>query len=106
LALVGGAIEREVRRHGFRVLRELSGHGTGRRIHEPPSVLNYEDARVRTRLTDGLVIALEPLIAAGTSRTRDLADGWTVASADGGLTAHYEHTLVVGKGEPLLLTAA
>jgi methionyl aminopeptidase len=106
LSLVGGAVEREVRRRGFRVLRELSGHGVGRRIHEPPSVLNYHDARVRTRLTDGLVIALEPLIAATTSRTRELPDGWTVSSADGSLTAHYEHTLVVRRGEPLLLTAA
>ena len=106
LSLLGGAVEREVKRRGFRVLRELSGHGTGRRIHEPPSVLNYHDARVRTRLTDGLVIALEPLIAATTSRTRALPDGWTVSSEDGSLTAHFEHTLVVRRGEPLLLTAA
>jgi methionyl aminopeptidase len=106
LALVGGAVEHEVRRRGFRVLRELSGHGVGRRIHEPPSVLNYRDARVRTRLTDGLVIALEPLICASTSWTREMADGWTVSSRDSSLTAHFEHTLVVRKDEPLLLTAA
>jgi methionyl aminopeptidase len=106
LSLVGGAVEREVKRRGFRVLRELSGHGTGRKIHEPPSVLNYHDERVRTRLTEGLVIALEPLIAATTSRTRTLSDGWTISSGDGSLTAHFEHTLVVRRGEPLLLTAA
>jgi len=106
LALVGGAVEREVRRRGFRVLRELSGHGVGRKIHEPPSVLNYHDARVRTRLTDGLVIALEPLISANTSWTREMADGWTISSRNGSLTAHFEHTLVVQRDEPLLLTAA
>ena len=71
LSLLGGAVEREVKGRGFRVLRELSGHGVGRKIHEPPSVLNYYDSRVRTRLTEGLVIALEPLISASTSRTRE-----------------------------------
>lgn len=106
ISLVGGAVEREVRRRGFRVLRDLTGHGTGRRIHEPPTVPNFNDTRNRGRLTDGLVIALEPLISAGTSYSRELADGWTIASADNSLTAHFEHTLVVRRGEPLLLTAA
>ncbi|HEX7091892.1 MAG TPA: type I methionyl aminopeptidase [Longimicrobiales bacterium] len=106
LAAVGGAVEAEVRRRGFRVLRDLCGHGIGRTIHERPSVLNYFNPRDRTRLTSGLVIALEPIISAGSSRSRPEPDGWTVSSADGSLSAHYEHTIVITKGRPLVLTAA
>lgn len=106
LAVVGGKVEAEVERHGFTVLRDLCGHGIGRSIHESPSVANFYDPRERTRLTEGLVIALEPIISAGGRRTRTAADGWTLASTDGSLTAHYEHTLLVTKGSPILLTAA
>jgi methionyl aminopeptidase len=106
LAVVGGKVEAEVERHGFQVLRDLCGHGIGRSIHEEPSVCNYYDPRERTRLTQGLVIALEPIISAGAQYTRKGADGWTLSSADGSLTAHYEHTMVITKGQPLLLTAA
>lgn len=106
LALVGGSVEAEVERRGFTVLRDLCGHGIGRSIHESPSVANYYDPRERTRLTEGMVIALEPIISAGGHRTRTGIDGWTLASADGSLTAHHEHTIVVTKGRPILLTAA
>lgn len=106
LAVVGGKVEAEVERHGFLVLRDLCGHGIGRSIHESPSVANYYDPRERTRLTEGLVIALEPIISAGARRTRPARDGWTLSSTDGSLTAHHEHTLVVTRGRPLLLTAA
>jgi methionyl aminopeptidase len=106
LAVIGGKVEAEVERHGFQVFRDLCGHGIGRSIHEEPSVCNYYDPRERTRLTQGLVIALEPIISAGAQYTRTGADGWTLSSADGSLTAHYEHTMVVTKGQPILLTAA
>ena len=106
LAVVGGRVEAEVERHGFAVMRELCGHGIGRSIHESPSVPNFYDPGERARLTDGLVIALEPIVSAGDRRTRTAEDGWTLASADGSLTAHYEHTLVVRRGRPILLTAA
>ena len=106
LAVIGGKDEAEVERQGFTVLRDLCGHGIGRSIHESPSVANYYDPRERTRLTEGLVIALEPIISAGGRRTRTAADGWTLTSSDGSLTAHHEHTLVVTKGRPILLTAA
>ena len=106
LAVIGGKVEAEVERHGFTVLRDLCGHGIGRSIHESPSVANFYDPRERTRLNEGLVIALEPIISAGAQRTRTAADGWTLTSADGSLTAHYEHTLVVTRGAPILLTAA
>lgn len=106
LAVVGGRVEAEVERRGFRVIRELCGHGIGRDIHESPSVANYYDPYERTRLTEGLVIALEPIVSAGATRTRTGADGWTLSSVDGSLTAHHEHTLVVTRGRPIVLTAA
>ena len=106
LANVGGAVEAEVERRGFRVLRDLCGHGIGRSIHEEPSVVNHFRPLDRTRLTAGLVIALEPIVAVGTRRTRTAPDGWTLVSDDGSLTAHFEHTIVVTRGHPLLLTAA
>jgi methionyl aminopeptidase len=98
--------EAEVERRGFRVLRDLCGHGIGRSIHERPTVANHYQASNRERLTEGLVIALEPIVAIGTNRTREAGDGWTIATADGSLAAHYEHTIVITKGHPLLLTAA
>jgi methionyl aminopeptidase len=106
LRAVGAAVEREVRRRGFHVLRDLGGHGIGRRIHEEPRVPNYGDPAARRRLTEGLVITLEPIVSESAGESRLLRDGWTVVSADGSLTAHYEHTLVVMRGAPLLLTAA
>lgn len=106
LAVLGGRVEAEVERHGFRVLRDLCGHGIGRSIHESPSVCNYYDPREKARLTEGLVIALEPIISSRARSIRTADDGWTLASADGSLTAHYEHTLVITRGQPVLLTAA
>jgi methionyl aminopeptidase len=103
---IGRAVDREVRRRGFQVVPELGGHGIGRTIHESPSVPNYADPQARVLLTEGLVITIEPIIAAGTGKISLDPDGWTVRTADGTLSAHYEHTLVITKGEPLLLTAA
>jgi methionyl aminopeptidase len=103
---IGRAVEREVRRRGFHVIRELGGHGVGRTIHEEPSVPNYADPAARHLLTEGLVITIEPIIAAGTSSVSLDRDGWTVRTADGSLSAHYEHTIIITKREPILLTAA
>jgi methionyl aminopeptidase len=103
---IGGEIEREVRRSGFSVIRELGGHGIGRTIHEPPSVHNYRDGNSNEVLTEGLVITVEPIIAAGSGKVFLGADGWTVQTRDGGMAAHYEHTLVITKDQPILLTAA
>ncbi|MFZ3245884.1 MAG: M24 family metallopeptidase, partial [Candidatus Acidiferrales bacterium] len=103
---IGRAVEREVRRSGFRVIRELGGHGIGRTIHEEPSVPNYDDPLARQRLTEGLVLTVEPIIAMGSGKPKDGGDGWTVKTADGGLSAHYEHTIVITDGAPMLLTAA
>jgi methionyl aminopeptidase len=102
---IGRAVESETRRRGFQVIRELCGHGVGRAIHEPPNVPNFHDPRCRSRLTEGLVITIEPIITAGRGRGVLDPDGWTIRTADGSLAAHYEHTLVITKGAPIVLTA-
>lgn len=102
---IGRAVEREVKRNGFQVIRELGGHGIGRTIHEEPSVPNYDDPHARGKLKVGMVLTVEPILAAGRGESRDSGDGWTVKTADGSLSAHYEHTIVITEGAPLLLTA-
>ncbi|MDX1979336.1 MAG: type I methionyl aminopeptidase [Bryobacteraceae bacterium] len=103
---IGRVVEKETKRRGFQVIRELCGHGVGRTIHEEPQVPNYNDPRARTRLTEGLVITIEPIIAAGSGKGLLATDGWTIVTADGSLSAHYEHTIVITRGRPVLLTAA
>jgi methionyl aminopeptidase len=103
---IGRVVEREVRRAGFSVIRDLGGHGIGRTIHEAPRVPNYPDPQATQVLTEGLVITVEPIIAAGSGRTVTAKDGWTIVTADHQPSAHYEHTLVITKGAPIVLTAA
>jgi methionyl aminopeptidase len=103
---IGRAVESETHRCGFRVMRDLCGHGVGRTIHESPTIPNYHDPRFRTRLTEGLVITIEPIISAGSGEGVLQRDHWTVRTADGSLSAHYEHTIVITKTAPILLTAA
>jgi methionyl aminopeptidase len=102
---IGRAVERQVHVDGFSVMRELCGHGVGRSIHEAPSVPNFFEKRSRTHLTEGLVITIEPIIAAGEGRGELQNDRWTIRTADRCLSAHYEHTIVVTKGDPIILTA-
>ncbi|GGO27863.1 type I methionyl aminopeptidase [Deinococcus humi] len=103
---IGRAVETEVRRRGFTVLRELFGHGVGRAIHEDPNVPNYYRPVDRKKLHEGLVIAIEPMVSTGRSpRVRTLRDGWTLSTTDGGLAAHFEHTVMITGGRPLILTA-
>lgn len=101
---VSAAIQQVVERYGFHVTREYTGHGVGRSMHEGPQVPNYGTAGSGTILRSGMVIALEPMVLAGTNRTQVLADKWTVVSADGSLTAHFEHSVAVTEGDPLILT--
>lgn len=103
---IGRAVEREVTASGFHVIRDLCGHGIGRTIHEKPSVPNWPDPSAHDLLTEGLVITIEPIIASKSGRSLLAKDGWTVRTADRGLAAHYEHTLVITKDQPILLTAA
>lgn len=102
---VGGAVEQEVRRRGFAVVRSLTGHGIGRTIHEDPMVPNWFDPEATEVLTEGLVITVEPIIAMGSGESYEDRDGWTIRTTDRSLSAHHEHTLVVTSGGPLLLTA-
>lgn len=102
---IGREVEREVRRRGFNVMPGLGGHGVGRTIHEDPQVPNFYDRACRTKLVEGLVLAVEPIIAAGSGRETLLPDGWTIRTADRSLSAHYEHTIMVTRGDPILLTA-
>jgi methionyl aminopeptidase len=103
---IGRVVEREVRREGFSVIRDLGGHGIGRTIHEAPRVPNYPDPHASDILTEGMVITIEPIIAAGGGRAVLAEDGWTVKTADHKPSAHYEHTIVITKGAPIVLTAA
>lgn len=102
---IGKMVEREVRRSGFSVVRELGGHGIGRTIHEPPHVPNYADPQARQIMNEGLVITVEPIISSGSGRVFTDKDGWTVRTGDRSLSAHFEHTLVITSGAPILLTA-
>jgi methionyl aminopeptidase len=105
LNAIGGTVERIVEASGYGVCVALTGHGIGRSIHEPPEVPNHYVAELDEPLTDGQVITIEPIISAGTGQTRDGGDGWTVLTADGALSAHAEHTVVIGPDGPLILTA-
>jgi methionyl aminopeptidase len=100
---IGAAVQTEVERRGFNVCAELSGHGIGRTIHEEPDVPNV--AWDGPELTDGLVITVEPIIAAGAGDVYVDDDGWTIRTEDGSPAAHFEHTLVITDGAPILLTA-
>jgi methionyl aminopeptidase len=101
---VSAAIQKYVESYGFHVTREYTGHGVGRQMHEGPQVPNYGIAGRGMILRPGMTIALEPMVLVGTHRTRVLPDQWTVVSADGSLTGHYEHSVAVTEGEPLILT--
>jgi methionyl aminopeptidase len=104
-AELGGIVEAAVERRGARVLRELTGHGIGRTIHEGPTVPNFADPDGVETLTEGLVMTIEPIIAQSTRTTVTEDDGWTISTDDGSVSAHAEHTLVVRDGRPLILTA-
>jgi methionyl aminopeptidase len=102
---IGRAIEAEVQRCGFCVIRGLGGHGIGRTIHEAPSVPNYYDPHQRDVLTAGLVLTIEPIISCGSGEAVEDRDGWTIRTKDRSLAAHHEHTLVITNQRPVLLTA-
>jgi methionyl aminopeptidase len=102
---VGAAIEAVAVEHGYGVVREYVGHGIGRALHEDPSVPNYGRPGRGMKLTRGWVIAVEPMFNLGTEATRTLDDGWTVVTADGAVSAHWEHTVAITEDGPWVLTA-
>ena len=103
---VSRAVQQVVETHGMYIVREYTGHGVGRQMHEAPQVLNYvsDDPEGQTILRPGVVIAIEPMVQAGTWQTRTLKDNWTVISKDGSLAAHFEHTVAITNNGPEILT--
>jgi methionyl aminopeptidase len=101
---VSAAIQNYVESRGYYLTREYTGHGVGRQMHEGPQVPNYGKPGTGMPLKVGMTIALEPMVLVGTAETRVLPDQWTVVSADGSLTAHFEHSVAVTEGKPLILT--
>ncbi|MGI8429850.1 MAG: type I methionyl aminopeptidase [Solirubrobacteraceae bacterium] len=104
LNVIGAAVEATVVADGYAVCTELMGHGIGRRIHEAPQVPNHYVSHLSQRLTDGLVLTIEPIISAGSGAVRVTSDGWTVRTSDGARSAHAEHTVVVRDSAPVVLT--
>ena len=102
---LSSAIQTHVESNGFSVVREYTGHGIGREMHEPPQVPNIGEPDKGTRMKPGLVLAIEPMVNVGTWKTRVLDDNWTVVTADGSLSAHFEHTIAVTEEGPFILTA-
>ncbi|RME50122.1 MAG: type I methionyl aminopeptidase [Caldilineae bacterium] len=101
---VSAAIQRYVEKHNYGVVREYTGHGVGRAMHEDPQVPNFGKPHRGIPLRNGMTIALEPMVNMGTPKTRVLRDKWTVVTADGQLSAHFEHTIAVMDGEAQILT--
>lgn len=102
---IGAVIQEEVEKNGFSVVRQLVGHGIGRRLHEKPQVPNYGSSGRGMRLSSGLLLAIEPMVNSGDPFVKTLSDGWTVTTADGSLSAHAEHTVMICGSEPEILTA-
>jgi len=98
------AIQRHVESHGFSVVRDLVGHGVGKQLHEEPSVPNFGSPGKGPAIENGMSLAIEPMVNAGSWEVRFLADGWTVVTLDGTPSAHFEHTIAVIDGKPEILT--
>ncbi len=104
---ISAAVQKVAEGHGFNVVRDYTGHGIGRALHEDPKVPNYVSAgllRHDAVLPKGAAVAIEPMVNVGTHRTRILPNGWTVVTRDGGLSAHFEHTVAVDDTGPVILT--
>jgi methionyl aminopeptidase len=101
---IGRAVERRAKRAGFRVIRNICGHGVGRHIHEPPSVPNTFDRRNTTMLREGMVITIEPFLTTRATTVVQDDDGWTLRTPDGSIGAQFEHTLIVTRSRPIVVT--
>jgi methionyl aminopeptidase len=101
---IGAAVQRHAESHGYGVVRDLVGHGIGKKMHEEPQVPNFGVAGQGPELRPGLVLAVEPMITEGTYEVETLDDGWTVVTADGKLAAHFEHTIAITDEGPRILT--
>ena len=104
VADISRAVQKYVESHGFSIVREFVGHGVGRSVHEDPQVPNFVDGKPSPRLRAGMTIAIEPMVNAGRPQVQMLNDGWTVATKDGALSAHFEHTVLVTESAAEILT--
>lgn len=102
---IGYAVQQVAEEAGYGVVRELVGHGIGARFHEEPQIPNYGSPKRGPRLLEGMTLAIEPMITVGSPATKTLSDKWTVVTADGSLSAHFEHTVVITANGPRILTA-
>ncbi|MEM0995656.1 MAG: type I methionyl aminopeptidase [Bacteroidota bacterium] len=102
---ISNAIQRHVELHGYTIVREMVGHGIGKNLHEPPEVPNYGRRRSGAKLKEGMVIAVEPMVNLGRRKIKFGSDGWTVVTADGHPSAHYEHTVAIGKDKCDILSS-
>ncbi len=105
LSDIGHAVQEWVEAHGYSVVREFVGHGIGEALHEEPQIPNYGKPGRGPTLAEGMVLAIEPMVAMGRPETKVLKDGWTAVTRDGSLAAHFEHTVAVTKDGPAVLTA-
>jgi methionyl aminopeptidase len=101
---ISNAIQTYVEANGFSIVRDLVGHGVGRKLHEEPSVPNFGEPGTGAVLKDGMTLAIEPMVNAGTWRVKVAADGWTVYTVDGKASAHFEHTIAIVQGKAEILT--
>ena len=101
---IGAAVQQHVEAHGFSVVREFVGHGIGTSLHEEPQIANYGPGGRGPRLSEGMVLAIEPMVNVGKPAVKVLADGWTAVTRDGSLSAHFEHTVVVTRDGCEILT--
>ena len=102
---ISRAVQTEAKKRGYNVIYDLTGHGIGRKLHEAPTeILNYYDARDRRMLNEGLVLAIEPFLTPGIGRVTQERDGWSLRTVDKTIAAQFEHTIIVTKNEPIILT--
>ena len=104
LSAISQAIQAWVERHGFSVVRDFVGHGIGTALHEEPQIPNFGTPLPNPRLQEGMVFAIEPMVNEGSYEMRILSDGWTAVTADGKLSAHFEHTIAITGNGPVILT--
>lgn len=102
---IGRAVENYAHQEGYQIIQELGGHGVGRNIHEKPSIPNFYNRRARDVLKEGMVITLEPFLTTGARHIKTMDDGWTLKTRDGSLAVQMEHTVVITKDKPILVTA-
>ena len=102
---IGRTVQNEARKRGYNVIYDLTGHGIGRKLHEEPKeILNFYNPRDQRRLHEGLVLAVEPFLTTGVGRVTEMRDGWSLRTSDNAIAAQFEHTIVVTRNEPIILT--